>query len=493
MTSQARAAGLLALPIDEDSATPLLRQVYEALRGAVLSGRLAAGVQLPATRALAAELGVSRNTVLNAYDQLRSEGYLVGRVGSGTYVAPDLPDDLLEAKARPAEPRPVRSVGSLSRRGAGLARAHGEVGPRDGRPRAFRPGVPALDAFPREDWMRLVRKRGRLLPCDLLDYGEPAGYRPLREAIAAHVRAARAVRCDAGQVVVVSGAQQAFDLCARLLLDPGEAAWVEDPGHLGTRGALLGAGARIVPVGVDGEGLDVADGKRREPSARLCCVTPSHQYPLGATLSLRRRLALLDWARRANARIIEDDYDSEFRYAGRPLASLQGQDRDDRVIYVGTFSKSLFPSLRLGYLVVPSDLVNAFLAARALADGHSPLLPQAVLTDFLTEGHFARHVRRMRALYAERQDVLLRSARRDLDGFLEVTPSATGLHLVGWLPPGTDDRAVSGAAAGIGIETPPLSAYRVRPSRRSGLLLGYGGVNPRQIRDGVRALAGVAR
>jgi GntR family transcriptional regulator/MocR family aminotransferase len=326
----------------------------------------------------------------------------------------------------------------------------------------------------------------------LLDYGESAGYRPLREAIAAHVRTARAVRCDAGQVVIVSGTQQAVDLCARLLLDPGDAVWVEDPGHIGTRSALMGAGARVIPVSVDAEGLEVEDGIRRHAAARLCCVTPSHQYPLGATLSLPRRLALLDWARENDARIIEDDYDSEFRYTGRPLGSLQGQDNDGRVIYVGTFSKALFPSLRLGYLVAPPDLVDAFVTARALADGHSPLLTQAVLTDFFTEGHFARHVRRMRAVYAERQDALLRAARRELREELEVAPSATGLHLVGWLPRGVDDRAASAAAAGCGVETPPLSAYRVRPSRRGGLLLGYGGVSPRQIRDGVRALAGIS-
>jgi GntR family transcriptional regulator/MocR family aminotransferase len=492
MVKPVSAAALLAPPLDESSATPLFRQLYQALREAALSGQLAAGVRLPPTRALAAELGVSRNTVLNAYEQLLAEGYLVGRVGSGTYVAPDLPDALLEARARPAELRPSRRGGLLSRRGAVLAGVQRNVTSRDGQQRPVRPGVPALDAFPRAEWMRLTRKHGRHLPWNLLDYGESAGYRPLRNAIAVHVRTARAVRCDADQVVIVSGTQQAVDLCARLLLDPGDAVWIEDPGHVGTRSALIGAGVRVIPVAVDAEGLDVEDGIRREPRARLCCVTPSHQYPLGATLSLPRRLALLEWARRADARIIEDDYDSEFRYTGRPLASLQGQDNDGRVIYVGTFSKALFPSLRLGYLVAPPDLVDAFVTARALADGHSPLLTQAVLTDFFTEGHFARHVRRMRAIYAERQDALLRAARRELGDKLQVAPSATGLHLVAWLRRGVDDRMASAAAAGCGVEAPPISAYRVRPSRRGGLLLGYGGVSPRLIRDGVRALAGIA-
>jgi GntR family transcriptional regulator/MocR family aminotransferase len=489
MGKRSSAAALLALPLDGPSPTPLFRQLYESIRGAALSGQLAAGVRLPATRILAEELGLSRNTVLNAYEQLLAEGYLVGRSGSGTFVAPDLPDDLLEARARPAEPRRARRGAFLSRRGALLSRIRQSPSSRDGQQRAFRPGVPALDAFPRQDWARLLRKHSRQLPWRLLDYGETAGYRPLREAVAAHVRAARAVRCGWEQVVIVSGTQQATDLCVRLLLDPGDTVWVEDPGYLGARAALTGAGARIVPVNVDSEGLDVDDGIRRFARARLCCVTPSHQYPLGVTLSLPRRLALLDWARRAGARIVEDDYDSEFRYAGRPLASLQGQDRDGRVIYVGTFNKALFPSLRLGYLVVPADLVDAFVAARGFSDGHSSMLTQAVLTDFLTEGHFARHIRRMRSLYAERQDALVRAARRALTGLLEVAPSETGLHLVGWLPRGVDDRAASRAAAAAGVEVPPLSVYRVRPSRRGGLLMGYGGVNPRQIRDGVRALA----
>jgi len=493
MAKTAGSAALLALPIDERSPTPLFRQVYEALRRATLTGRLAAGVRLPATRALAAELGVSRNTILNAYEQLLAEGYLVGRVGSGTYVAPDLPDDLLEARARPAELRPRRHGRLLSRRGARLAATLHPLPTRDGVQRAFRPGVAALDEFPREEWMRLVRKRGRQLPWKLLDYGESAGYWPLREAIAAHVRAARAVRCEADQIIIVSGTQQAIDLCARLLLDPGEAAWIEDPGHLGTRYALAGAGIRVIPVAVDDEGIDVADGIRRCKCARLCCVTPSHQYPLGSTLSLPRRLALLEWARKADAHIIEDDYDSEFRYTGRPLASLQGQDRDGRVIYVGTFSKALFPSLRLGYLIVQPELVSAFATARALADGHSALLTQAVLADFISEGHFARHIRRMRSVYAERQEALLRAAKRELSGFVDVAPSATGIHLIGWLARDALDRQVSASAARLGVEAPPLSAYRVRASRRGGLVLGYGGVNPRQIRDGVRTLATLAR
>ncbi len=480
---------LLTLPLDASAARPLFGQVYDGLRAAILDGTLAPGARLPATRGLASELGVSRNTVLNAYEQLLAEGYLEGRAGSGTFVPQCLPEELLQVRAgRTCLPPPGPRRG-LSRRGELMARTRVSATRTEGEPRAFRPGVPALDAFPFRLWARLAERHWRRPARDLLGYGEAAGYRPLREAVAAHAAASRAVRCSPEQVVVVNGSQQALDLAARVLLDPGDAAWIEDPGYPGARGALLAAGVRLAPVPVDGEGLDVSAGVRRCPRARLAYVTPSHQYPLGVTLSLGRRLALLDWARRAKAWVVEDDYDSEFRYAGRPLAALQGLDRDGRVLYVGTFSKVLFPSLRLGYLIVPPDLVEPFERARALADAHGPLLPQAVLADFLAEGHFVRHVRRMRTLYAERQAMLVREAARELGGRLEVGPSESGLHLVGWLPPGVDDRAASARAEAFGVEAPALSAYRVGPGPRGGLMLGYAACDARQVRDGVRRLA----
>jgi len=490
MIKQASAAPLLSVSLDERSTTSLFRQLYEGIRGAILSGQFAAGMRLPASRLLASELGVSRNTILNGYEQLLAEGYLVGRLGSGTYVAPTLPEDLLQTHAQPQPVRRLPRRGRLvSQRGAALAAAPRPVTPRVGPPTAFRPGVPALDAFPVELWLRLTKKYTRRMLGELSDYGDPAGYRPLRQAIADYLTAARGVCCDAEQVIVVSGAQHALDLAARVLLDSGETAWVEDPGYIGARGALMGAGVRVAPVPVDAEGLDVAAAVRRHPAARLCYVTPSHQYPLGVTMSLSRRLALLDWAQRAGAWIVEDDYDSEFRYAGRPLAALQGLDRGQRVLYVGTFSKVLFPALRLGYLVAPPDLVETFVAARALADHHSPTLPQAALAEFIADGHLARHVRRMRTLYAERQTALLHAMRRELDGCVSVAPAEAGLHLVGWLADGADDRTASRGAAAHGVEAPPLSAYRIERGARGGLLLGYAASLPRQIRDGVRRLA----
>jgi GntR family transcriptional regulator/MocR family aminotransferase len=479
------------LGLDRDAGVPLHRQLYEGLREAILSGRLRPGARLPSTRTLAEDLGASRNTVLAAFGQLLAEGYVEGRVGAGTTVASTLPETLLRAhpEARRAE-RPGRRP-RLSRRGALIGtRAAVVRGAPAARP--FRPGLPGLEFFPLELWARLVARRWRRVPRQLLDYGDPAGHAPLREAIAAYLREARAVRCEAEQVIVVTGAQQAVDLAARVLLDPGDMAWVEDPGYPGARGALVAAGIRLAPVPVDGEGLDVRRGARQAPGARLVYVTPSHQYPLGVTMSLHRRLALLQWASRSGAWILEDDYDSEYRYAGRPLAALQGLDTAGRVIYAGTFSKVLFPALRLGYLVVPAELVDAFVAARALADRHSPSVTQAALADFIEGGHFARHVRRTRALYAERQAALVRAVGRALRGLLEVTPAEAGMHLLGWLPAGVDDRAAARAALGHDVDAPPLSAFRVRPARRGergGLILGYAAYTPREIDDACVRLA----
>ena len=360
-------------------------------------------------------------------------------------------------------------------------------GPRD--PRPFRPGLPALDAFPFEVWARLEARRWRLAPRHLLDYGDPAGHAPLRHAIAAYLGEARGVRCEWDRVIIVAGSQQGLDLAARVLLDPGDAAWIEAPGYPGARGALEAAGLRLVPVPVDADGLDVEAGARLAPRARLAYVTPSHQYPLGVTMSLARRLALLEWARQARAWIIEDDYDSEYRYVGRPLSALQGLDTAGRVVYVGTLSKVLFPSLRLGYLVVPPSLVDVFAGARAIADRHAPLIAQAVLSDFIEDGHFARHIRRTRMLYAERQAALLDVARRELAGRLDVPAAGAGMHLGGWLPPGIRDRAAAQAAARHGVMAPPLSTYRMRPGGRGGLMLGYAAFTPREIRDAGRRLA----
>ena len=376
----------------------MYRQLYDKLRRAILDGRLRAGAKLPSTRGLAQELAIARNTVMGAYEQLLAEGYLEGKTGSGTYVARTLPEAVLNISPVRPTASVTRNPGRLSRRGQTLAT--NRLGIRYIEPpRPFRPGTPAIDHFPFDLWSRLLAKYWRREPAGLLPYTDPAGYEPLRAAIAEYISAARAVRCDPEQIIVVSGAQQALDLATRLLLDPGDEVWMEDPGYNGARAAFLGAGVKPVAVPIDNDGLDVTMGEKLSPHARLAYVTPSHQYPTGVVMTLSRRLGLLRWAERKRRWILEDDYDSEFRYASRPVPSLQGLDKSGTVIYCGTFSKVLFPSLRLGYIVVPASLVDAFRGAKAVVDRHCPTVEQAVLAEFIAEGHLARHIRRMRMLY----------------------------------------------------------------------------------------------
>jgi GntR family transcriptional regulator/MocR family aminotransferase len=338
--------------------------------------------------------------------------------------------------------------------------------------------------------VRLLARRWRRPDKALLDYGEPAGYGPLREAIASYVRTARGVQCEADQVLVVSGSQQALDLVARILVSRGDTALIEDPGYPGARVALRAVGAALLRLPVDEGGADIEARRASPQTPRLVFVTPSHQYPLGVTMTLARRLALLEWACRSGAWILEDDYDSEFRYRGKPLPSLQGLDGTGRVIYMGTFSKTLFPALRLGFLILPPPLVELFRRARFAVDGHSPVTEQAALADFIAEGHFARHIRRMRTLYQERQAVLVERAQRDLAGLLDVQASEGGMHLMGWLPAGVADHAASRQAAVYGVDVKPLSLCSLgKVRRRGGLLLGYAPLSPSQIHDGVERLA----
>jgi GntR family transcriptional regulator / MocR family aminotransferase len=480
--------------IDPESTKSIYRQLYTSLRIAILNGQLAPGTQLPSTRALALELGFARGTILNAYEQLFAEGYVENKMGGGTYVARELPDELLRVPAiqAPALSQDQRSR-TLSLRGIAMA-STAYASTYDLSPvRVFRPGLAALDAFPLKIWSRITTRHARQRSYDLLNYGDPAGYKPLRQVIAGYLGSVRAVKCDPEQVIIVSGSQQALDLTSRVLLDPGEDVLIEDPCYPGARGALLGAGAHLIPVPVDKEGMDIIAGMARSATARMAYVTPSHQYPLGVTMSLARRLALLEWARRTKAWILEDDYDSEFRYKGRPLSALQGLDTSGHVIYIGTFSKVLFPALRLGYMVVPPDLVDGFIAARTMIDLHPPTLGQVILTDFLTEGHFGRHIRRMRELYAGRQAALVSAAALELTGLLDVHANEAGMYLIGWLLHGQDDQRASQSAATYGIEALPLSAFRIEPGNTQGLLLGYAAFSEDEIHRGVQHLAEALR
>jgi GntR family transcriptional regulator/MocR family aminotransferase len=478
-----RATTDLMIRVDPCGGEDLQQQVYAGMRKAILDGVLAPGARVPSSRVLASDLRVSRTTTLWALDQLHAEGYLATRRGSGTYVTEELPDDLVRVR----RVRPVARAGHppLSGRGRALSELTPAARRIAGPPRAFRMGTPAVDLFPVRLWTKLTNRRLRGVRLSQLDYGDTP---ELREAIAGYLQSARGTRCTADHVVVVPGAQAGLDIMARLLLDAGDAAWIEEPGYPGARGALLGAGARPVPVPVDGEGLDVAAGMRRAPEARLAYVTPSHQFPLGVLMGLPRRLALLKWAAAARAWILEDDYDSEFRYGTRPIPCLHGLDVDGRVVYLGTFSKTLFPTLRLGFIIVPPDLRERLVAARRAFDLSPPSLNQIVLADFLAEGHFERHLRRMRSAYAERLEALRDSARRHCDGALRLRPVHAGLHAAADLGD-ADDAAVHEEAAARGIEATPLSMYYSEPGAANGLVLGFGAVRPDTIGEGMERLA----
>jgi len=479
------------LEIDRRAGVPLQTQLYRGLREAILQGRLASGLRLPATRVLARELDVARNTVVAVFEQLVDEGYLVARIGAGTVVASIRPETLLHA--RPAPSRAATTAPPrLSRRGLALASIR-RASPGATSGRAFQVGLPALDAFPTETWARLLARRARTPTRSVLGYDYASGHPGLRGAIAAYLGAARGVSCRPEQVIVVAGAQAGLDLACRLLLDPGDAAWIEEPGYLGARGALLAASARLVPVPVDPDGIDVACGAARAPDARLVYTSPSHQLPTGATMSLPRRMALLAWAERAQAWVLEDDYDSEYRYGGRPIAAMQGIDGAGRVIYVGTFSKTMFAALRVGYLVVPPALVEPFGVAMRHTGHSAPVVIQAALGDFIADGHYTAHVRRMRVLYEGRQARLVRAARRHLGGLAKVAPADAGMHLVAALPGGSDDVDVTARAAAAGVVVRPLSTHYLGRPERTGLLLGYAGTPEREIDRGVEALAAVLR
>jgi len=484
--SRSRATELL-IRVDLRARSTLQQQIYDGVRRAILDGVALPGAKLRSSRELARELGVSRTTTLLAYDQLIAEGYASARQGSGTFISHELPNDPSQTSpiGRPSRNRHP----SLSRRGLALAAVPCTTQRVGGPPRAFRLGTPALELFPMRLWTRLVNRRVQSATLRDLDYGSFAGLDVLREAIADHVQSARGTHCHADQVVIVAGSKPGLDLICRLLLDSGDHAWMEDPGFLGARASLLAAGARIVPVPVDQEGLDVAAGVRRAPHARLVYVTPSHQFPLGIPMSLPRRLELLKWARGARAWIVEDDYDSEFRFGTHAVQCLHGLDPDGRVIYLGSFSKTLFPALRLGFLIVPANLRETFVAARRGIDHHPPTLDQVVLADFMAGGHFERHLRRMRAAYRERLEAMTTAADRFCRGAVTIRPVRAGLHVVADLH-GVEASTVCREAALRELEVMPLSAYGARRrTYANALVLGFASLPPDGLIDGMKRLA----
>ena len=478
------------IALNREEAGPLHRQIYEGFRAAILRGDLRAGQRVPSSRNLASELGVSRIPVLNGYAQLLAEGYFESRSGSGTFVSASLPDQMSLCErpvTRPASidsgPRPV------ARRDA-LLPGRGRVPWLDGWG-AFGLHQPAFEHFPFRIWSSLVTRHLRSPRISSLRTVDPLGSERFRIAVCTYLRTARAVRCEPDQVMIVAGSQQALDISARALLDPGSAVWVEEPGYRLGRAVFVGAGCRLIAVPVDRDGLDVAAGMRKCRKPRAAYVTPSHQYPLGATMTASRRLQLLNWAQTSGAWIIEDDYDSEYRYESMPVASLQGLDHSGRVIYIGTFSKVMFPSLRLGFVVIPPDLVEHFVAVRYSMDIFPPYLTQEAVTDFMCEGHFARHVRRMRCLYSERRTTLVESIHQEFGSMIEVHGAEAGMHLTVTLPQGFSDQEIAATAARRGLWLWPLSpAYLESPSRQ-GFILGFGSTASTQIPAAVRHLRSI--
>jgi GntR family transcriptional regulator/MocR family aminotransferase len=460
--------------LERNGGVPLFRQVYAQVRSAVLSGALRPGTKLPSSRAMASALEVARASVVAAYEQLLAEGYVEGRHGSGTFVSADLPSLPRPARRRP----PTRAVAPRAVPARAFPEFERATTQTEARP--FNTGRTLLDARTMETWRKLTHRAVRSLGANDLGYSDPCGLIELRRGLGDYLQAARAVRCDPRQIVITAGTQHALDIAIRVLLAPGDEVWVEDPGYPLTHAQLLLAKARPRPIPVDAQGIVVEAGRRVAPRARAAFVTPSHQFPTGVALTMVRRLELLAWARASGAFIIEDDYTSEFRYSGAPLASLQGLDEDERVIYVGTLNKALFPGLRLGYAVVPQALLPAFVSARYLMDRQPPTLHQAVVAEFMQQGHFAAHIRRMRQMYREQRDALAATLTRRAAGRLEVEVPDQGMHLVAYLKGGAADTEIEAAAQRAGIVVRAISRfYRAAPPR-PGLMLGFSGF-PRQL------------
>jgi len=462
------------------------RDLYEFIKSAILGGTLASGTQLPPSRTLSKELSVSRNTVVHAYDQLLAEGYISATTGRGTFVAPVAQYQSRNHDTARGPEAPVR--GELSERGSRLMIGHGASAIQWG---AFVSGVPDVSLFPHTIWQRLLARHWRNPTPQALTYSAGNGHPALRRALAEHLRVARSVRCDPEQIVMTAGIHQAIDVITRLLGDVGDHAWIEDPGYWGTRNVLVSNGLNIVPVPVDAQGMAPGDAMLSSGlPPKFIFTTPSHQYPLGTVMSLQRRLTLIEYAHRHGCWIVEDDYDSEFRFEGRPLASLQGLDVHDCVIYTGTFSKTLFPGLRMGYMVLPPSLARPAVTALSTLFREGQLLQQAVLADFIVEGHYATHIRKMRQVYAQRH-ALLRAAIADYLGpEWPVASHEAGLHLVLGLPDDADDGAMCKELEKRGISVRPLSRY-FDPSKnaRKGLLMGYACVEDAAIRAGVAVVA----
>ena len=476
----------------KDKGQPRYLQLYMHLREAVVTGQLRPGQRVPPSRSLAQDLGVARGTVMQAYEQMAIEGYFVSHRGAGTYVAKEVPEAFHPQQGlAEQEISPIPSGRSVSRRMRKEMTGPNPKGFRVSQYRPFQPGISPLDAFPRSTLGRIANNMYRSISFEQLGYGGGAGYPPFREALASYLGTTRGLTCTADQIIITTGSQQSFNLVSQVLLDLGDPVWMEDPGYTGARIAFERNGQQVVPVSLDPEGLDIQVGLKEAPGGKLAYVTPAHQYPTGITMSLRRRLELIRWASRHESWILEDDYDGEFRYKGRPLATLHSLDPNKRVIYAGSLSKVLAPALRLGYLIVPADLVEAFTFVKKASDRHCPTIQQAIMARFISDGHFERHLRRIRTLCKERQECLLGVAHKHLKQDVLLEPDPAGLHLVGALLNREDDTQVSEAAASHNIVVPAMSNFCVKYQHLPALILGYSLFTSHEITQGVEQLAQV--
>ena len=470
---------------------PRTQWLYEALRTAIVQGRVRPSNRIPSTRRLAQEYGLARGTVSTVYEQLTAEGYLTARIGAGTYVNATLPDELLGHRMPDALSKsdgPVcNGTGHGSRVPSTVSR--GPVVYRDHRvARAFVAHQPALDLFPKRLWGRLMARQFQTVTPARLGEGEPFGYRPLREAIAEYVASARGIPCSSEQVVVVAGLQPALDMTERALLQTGDAVWMEDPGYPAARDILGNAGASVHAVPVDEEGLRVGFGEQHYAGSRLAYVTPAHQAPLGSVMSLSRRLKILDWARRMNAWIFEDDYDGEYRYRGSPVPALGALDQYQRVVHFGSFSKTLFPGLRLGYLIVPAQLLDDFATIRISTERYPSIIHQLVLAAFIAQGHYARHLRRMRAVYAKRHAMLASCVADKLADELELTDAPAGLDVCAWIKSDVSEATLIERALAQDVSLSGLQDYAIECALPSGVLIGFAATPEYEIARGVDVL-----
>lgn len=487
----------LAITVDPTGIEPLQRQLYNEIRAGILVGRLARGMKLPPSRELARSLGISRTTVTLVYDALVSEGYLDGKIGAGTFVASELPDELMEARAQPFVPFEPSALcreqvfDTLSDFGRHLAKTE-LLGSSSDPEIQFAFGRPDMDSFPISAWLRLLNMHCKRKQFSQLDMPKRSqGYAPLREALARYLGRARGMKVDAGQIVIVNGSQQAMDLVSRAFVERGDYVGLEDPCWVGAKTIFEAHGARCFPVAVDKDGISTTQLLQGDtPRLKFLYLTPSHQFPTGASLSLSRRLELLGWAQRTNTFIVEDDYDSEIRYRGKPVPALAGLDNNNRVIYIGTFSKVLFVSLRLGYMVVPPDLVHVFTHGKWLTDRHSPILEQQVLADFIDQGHLERHVRRMRKVYEERRGVLIAALRRYFGKRVQVVGEDAGIHVLVHFQTKMSEQEVVDRALELGVGILPSMHFATNRSGAS-FIMNYGALSSEQINEGVKRLAQV--